>query len=284
MQRVSAIVTTKNAARTLQACLASIRNQSYGAIEIVVVDNASTDGTMQIAAALADTVLSAGPERSVQRNAGILAAGGHFVLILDADMVLDADVVSRCVEAYLREGGPVAVPEISFGSGYWSTCKAVERSCYTSDALVSAARFFERETVLRLGGYDESLTGPEDWDMSMRAAAGRRVVFANACIKHDEGHQTLIGLYRKKKYYGRSMRRFVAKHGREALLRVNPMRGSLMKGLPRLLSRPWLTPGIFCMKAVEFIGLAQGIITGTYAKPETIYRSSPYHTPKGDSL
>jgi glycosyltransferase involved in cell wall biosynthesis len=46
---VSIVIPTKNSARTLEKCLVSIKNQAYENIEIIVVDNYSTDGTYEIA-------------------------------------------------------------------------------------------------------------------------------------------------------------------------------------------------------------------------------------------
>ena len=46
--RISVIIVTYNAADTLQACLGSIYRQKYPAIEIIVIDGASTDGTIKI--------------------------------------------------------------------------------------------------------------------------------------------------------------------------------------------------------------------------------------------
>jgi glycosyltransferase involved in cell wall biosynthesis len=270
---ISLIVTTKNSQRTLAPCLESARRQDYKPIELIVVDNASTDATPEIARRFADAVIEIGPERSAQRNAGIKAAHGEYILILDADMVLDASVVRAALDASNGGAQAVVIPEESFGQGFWSACKAFERSFYERDALVSAARFFSRQRVLDAGGFDEALTGPEDWDLSMRVSGSVPVAFAAARILHDEGTQSLRSLYEKKYYYGRSMPAFVRKHGKDALKRMSPLRPSLMRGLGRMLRHPVLTGGLMVMKSTEFLG----IIAGTLARPrrsEALYRST----------
>jgi glycosyltransferase involved in cell wall biosynthesis len=270
---VSLIVTTKNSGRTLAAFLESARRQDYEPLELIVVDNRSTDGTVDIAQRFADIVIDAGPERSAQRNAGINAARGEYVMILDADMVLQRDVVTAAVAAARAGAEAVAIPERSFGDGFWSACKAFERSFYEDDTLVAAARFFRRDRVLALGGYDETLTGPEDWDMSMRAAGPSGITFAQTLILHDEGTQSLRNLYLKKYYYGRSMPAFVRKHGAEALKRISPLRGSLLRGVGSMLRHPVLAAGLTTMKSAELLGGAFGMLSARPASSDSIYRS-----------
>ena len=66
------VVPTKNAARTLRACLESIARQSVRCG--LVVDRGSVDDSKSIASGFADLVLNAAPNRSLQRNAGALPA------------------------------------------------------------------------------------------------------------------------------------------------------------------------------------------------------------------
>jgi glycosyltransferase involved in cell wall biosynthesis len=268
---VSAVVTTRNSARTLEACLRSVREQPGVDVELIVVDNASTDGTQAIASRYADAVLQVGPERSAQRNAGARRATRAYVAFFDSDMALEPNVLLRCVEAAERGSRAVAIPEHSFGEGFWAACKALERSFYVDDEVVSAARFFRREDVLACGGYDEELTGPEDWDLSMRIAGDQPLVFVDALIQHDEGRQSLAVLYDKKRYYGRSMPRFVRKHGREALHKINPWRSSLVTNLPAILRDPRLGAGLVLMKAIEMAGGIVGAFAGTGRIREAIY-------------
>lgn len=268
---VSAVVTTRNSARTLEACLRSIREQQGVLVELIVVDNASTDATQSIARQYADAVIQFGPERSAQRNAGARRGSRRYVAFFDSDMTLEPNVLLRCVEA--AEGGAraVAIPENSFGEGFWAECKCLERSFYHDDEIVSAARFFKRDDVLACGGYDEALTGPEDWDLSMRIARDQPLAFVDAMIQHDEGRQSLGVLYDKKRYYGRSMPRFVKKHGRQALRKLSPWRPSLVSNLPAILRDPRLGAGLIVMKSVEMAGGLIGAFAGTARIREAIY-------------
>ena len=104
MPLVSVVVPTKDVERTLQRCLASIRSQTYSAVELVVVDNFSTDQTFRVAQELADIAVQAGPERSAQRNLGIELATGDYILWIDADMVLTPHVVADAVSCRRARG------------------------------------------------------------------------------------------------------------------------------------------------------------------------------------
>jgi len=65
---VSVIVPTKNSSRTLERCSKSIKNQSYKNVEIIVVDNNSTDNTKEIAQKYTDKVFNVGPEKTTQKK------------------------------------------------------------------------------------------------------------------------------------------------------------------------------------------------------------------------
>lgn len=275
MDLISVVVTTKNSSRTLERCLSSVRRQDYPSVEVVVVDNESTDTTGGIARRFADVVLTAGPERSAQRNAGIRASTGVYVCIIDSDMYLEPNVLSACLRA-ITLGEAVAIPERSIGEGFWASCKSFERSFYLSDAMTAAARFFRRKTIEQHGLYDESLTGPEDWDMSMRVAGSAGVVFADAIILHDEGRLQLLPLLHKKYYYGRSMPQFVGKHGSLARKRLSPFRGSLVRALPRVLANPVIGLATVAMKVSELGALSLGTMDRRAHRPETVYQAKPH--------
>ena len=84
---VSVIVPTRNNERTLEATLRSVKEQSEPGVTLIVVDNASTDATKDIARRWADVYLEGGPERSAQRNRGIEAAQTPWIVWLDLSLI-----------------------------------------------------------------------------------------------------------------------------------------------------------------------------------------------------
>jgi len=262
--KVSVVIPTRDSARTLESCLQSVRAQTYRDLEVLVVDNGSTDGTPEIAARLADVLLAAGPERSAQRNAGARFATGPALLFVDSDMVLDPTVVEECAHAVTAGAEVVIISEESFGEGFWARCKRLERSCYVGDASIEAARFFSREIFDRVDGYDEGLVGGEDWDLHARVGrAGARVGRITARIWHDEGRLRLRDLVEKKFRYGKTLGRYVRKHPTLARRQLRLIRPAFLLHRSRLVRSPLLVSGIVVMKTAEGAAGAAGLIVAT---------------------
>jgi glycosyltransferase involved in cell wall biosynthesis len=181
---VSVIVTTKNEERNIETCLKSVTLQTYKKIEIIVVDNFSTDKTREIALKYTDKVYSKGPERSAQRNFGMIdIAKGKYVMFVDADMILSPCLVESCVkemeedyqssnlQPLISNLKPMTValhiPEIVLGKKYFSKVRRFERSFYNG-TVIDGARFFLKEAFIKVGGFDEGMSGPEDWDIDKK--------------------------------------------------------------------------------------------------------------------
>lgn len=258
--RVSFVVPTRNAARTLGACLESIRAQDHSDVESIVVDNSSSDGTREIAEDLADVTVTFGPERSAQRNRGARLAMGSVLVFADADMVFEpsiaADVHRLLGESGDRSIGAVVLPELAFGAGFLARCRRFEKELYLGDPAVEAARGFRRAQFLAVGGYDESLTGPEDWELAdrMRTTYGR-LARSSARLWHDEGRIDLRQAFRKKRYYGHGLAAYFARDRR-------PLRRRALLQPQRLARHPQLTAGLAVLKTVELSGAALGIAEG----------------------
>jgi arabinofuranan 3-O-arabinosyltransferase len=257
--QLTVVVPTRNNARTIQACLASIRTQRDVAVQLIVIDNHSADGTADLARALADTVLVAGPERSAQRNLGARMARGPLVAFIDSDMVVGPDVAREAVDALADASvAGVVIPERAVGQGFWVRCRDLEKQLCVGDPRVEAARVYRTADVLAAGGYDEALHAHEDWELADRVQRhhGGRIVRTTAHIDHDEGRISLRRQYAKKAYYGRGLRAYVARDGQRALRRLartGPLRRPTL-----LLARPHRTVGLAVLKAVELAGLLRG--------------------------
>ncbi len=100
--KVSVVIPVYNTEKYLEATLQSIRNQTCCEIEIIVIDDGSTDCSAEIVRRAADEdgriVLVSQPNRglSLARNAGIARASGEFVYFMDSDDLLEKDALETC--------------------------------------------------------------------------------------------------------------------------------------------------------------------------------------------
>ncbi|MBU0504072.1 MAG: glycosyltransferase [Candidatus Omnitrophota bacterium] len=217
MIEVSVIITTKNEAANIRDCLNSIKAQSFPRenIEVIIVDNNSVDETRKIAQVFTDKIFDHGPERSAQRNFGVNRAIGEYILYLDADMALSPMVISECVDKCRRENLiALYIPEQIVGKGFWIKVRNFERSFYNA-TVIDCVRFVRRDNILSISGFDESLTGPEDWDLDRKIRESGKVGIINSSINHNEGVFTLRKYLSKKSYYAANFRRYINKWGKD---------------------------------------------------------------------
>lgn len=265
---ISVIVTTRNNEPTLDACLRSIKEQTYEPLELLVVDNNSSDRTAEIAKQYTDLVFTKGPERSAQRNYAAAKANGTYVLIIDSDMELSENVVKDCVEAITQDDRTKAViiPEESFGEGFWAKCKKLERSFYVGQDAIEAARFFPRDLYLELGGYNEHMTGGEDWDLTRRIRARGSIARTDAYIFHNEGRPRFLRTVKKVHYYASNASAYFAENSKESALTSpsGPLhRYKLFFSQPgKLFKNPIVGLGMLLLKTTEYVAGALGLIQG----------------------
>ncbi|RLE87338.1 MAG: glycosyltransferase family 2 protein [Thermoprotei archaeon] len=211
---VSVIITTKDEEKNIENCLKSVINQTYKNIEIILVDNYSTDKTREIAKKYTDKIYLKGPERSAQRNYGAQKARGKYLLFLDADMILSPTVIEECVQKCEKEGYiALYIPERIIGEGFWIKVRDFERQFYTG-TVIDAVRFIRRDIFFKAGEFDEELTGPEDWDLDRRIRQLGKVGIISSPLYHNEGRFPVRKYLRKKKYYFEGIQKYVQKWGR----------------------------------------------------------------------
>src|SRR4030042_5320846 len=157
---ISIIIATRNEERNIENCLKSILAQTYPKekLEIIVVDNNSTDRTKEISRKYTDKIFNRGPERSSQKNFGVEKSEGEYFIHLDADMTLGENVVKECVEKVQNDGNIVAlyIPEIIAGDKFFSKVRRFERKFYDG-TVIDAVRFIKKEKFLQIGGVVEKL-------------------------------------------------------------------------------------------------------------------------------
>ena len=260
---VSVIITTKNSAATLSVLLVSIVKQNFKNTEIIVVDNFSTDKTEEISKQFTTRVFKKGPERSAQRNFGARKSKGKYLLILDSDMELQKNVIKECVDL-AKEGkiGAITIPEKTVGEGFIQNIRKFEREMYEGDSTIELARFYSKKIFLEVGGFDERLTGPEDYDLFYRVAKLVKIERIKSYILHHEEGLTLFKLLQKKFYYASKGALYAEKH--PELIKTQGtilFRKSYLKNYRKFIKDPITGLSFLIVRTLEMIWALSGYIS-----------------------
>ena len=182
---VSVVLPTKNRARTVGAAVRSVLGQTHSRLELIVVDDGSTDDTRAVLEALGDARLRILPlpesrGASGARNAGIAAAQGEWIAFQDSDDLWLPEKLRKQVECAAAHPDGVAVY-----TSYWrddgATRVALPRPGpgLDGDVLPRLARgnFITTQTLMvradvarRLGGFDLAFSALNDWEYALRLA------------------------------------------------------------------------------------------------------------------
>ena len=218
---LSVVITTRNEEANVANCIRAF-DGFRAEVEVIVVDNASTDRTKAIAAECGARVVEKGPERSAQRNVGWRLASADWVVVLDADMILPRETVEEILDCCRQPSTAFEgywIPEVRTGTGLRVKARNFERSFYDG-TCIDALRLFHKPVLEKTGGYDENLiAGPEDWELDIRVlATGAKCAVLKHHLIHNEKQLTLKRMLEKKAYYSKSMAAYQAKwNGHPAL-------------------------------------------------------------------
>jgi GT2 family glycosyltransferase len=200
MSRISVVIPSYNSARFLGAAIDSIAAQTRPPFEVIVVDDGSTDDTPRMLASLAASITTvirqANQGPAAARNAGIAAATGDLIALLDADDIALPDrlraqaaaleatphlsVVASGYEWIDESGSPLPWPYLS-----WRHHPELNelRGWLFDCPIIPSATLFRRSAWDEVGGFDERLIGPEDWDFWMRLVlAGQKFAWEDSVV------------------------------------------------------------------------------------------------------
>jgi glycosyltransferase involved in cell wall biosynthesis len=258
---VTIIVPTKNSSETLDKCLQSVHCQTHEKIEIVIVDNFSSDRTLEIARRYTDKVYSKGPERSTQVNFGVEKASGKYIYRVDSDFILDPNIVhDALVEAENKKHGAILIhntsdPTVSF----WAKVRKFERDMYDSDNLNVAVRFIRKDVFLDVGGFDVSMVAGEDYDLHNRILKKYTIGRIAAKEIHLGEPRTLGEVARKHYYYGKTINLFLAKNKERGIRQVSPLRMAYIRNYKVFMSQPFMTLGFIVYQVVRYSSSILGL-------------------------
>jgi glycosyltransferase involved in cell wall biosynthesis len=190
---ISVIMPCYNSAKTLESSIASVLLQTYEHLELIVVDDGSTDSSPELLSRLKDKdmriVAIFGENRGAgpARNVGIRAARGRYVAFLDSDDTWAGDCLEKLCD------GLIAHPEAALTYCGWQNLGLDPKMCmphippdYEEGDKVEVflracpwpihAALVKREVLVEFGGFDEQWTSCMDFDLWLRLGAFRTVV------------------------------------------------------------------------------------------------------------
>ena len=182
---VSVVVPAYNAERTIGASLASIAAQTVTELEVIVVDDGSTDDTVRVAQAAGSrdlrVICQANAGHAAARNTGICAARGRYVAFLDADDLWLPDKLQRQIDEIqrnpkmraLQTGAARVDNELRL---LWiehcrpSADQLWDTLCFRNMPGLMSTLLIERALFEEVGLFDPSLVILQDWDLALRLA------------------------------------------------------------------------------------------------------------------
>lgn len=202
--RASIIIPAHNAEATLAECLKACLNQDHPALEVIVVDDGSTDATPRIAQEYPVHYIRqelSGP--AAARNRGAQEAQGRFLVYTDADCVPARDWLGRLLDGFDEDtvavGGTYTNAERGNLLADFVHEEIVMRHATFKDEVDFLGSFnvaYRQEAFASAGGFDESFKAAsgEDNDLSYRLQALGKLRFApDARVAHH--HPTRVGPY-----------------------------------------------------------------------------------------
>jgi glycosyltransferase involved in cell wall biosynthesis len=261
---VSVIVPTKNSVAFLVACLESIKHQTYAAIELIVVDNYSTDDTKEIARRYTKGVYEWGPERSAQVNFGVRQATGEYVYKVDSDFVLEPLVVEHCVREVGKGVDAVVVhnsPDVRIS--WIARVRKFEVDMYKYDITHSSARFVAKRVYQDIGGFNENVTAGEDYDFQNRLNAGGYKTGFIAPEALHLGEPTSLWKHMRKYYrYGIEFVAYAERNRSASRVQLSFFRGVYMRNWRKFVRHPVRASAFIAYNCCKFAFGGTGFVVG----------------------
>lgn len=235
--RVTVLMPVRNEENYIVAAIRSVLSQTEQSIELLVIDGMSTDRTAELVHSVGDDRVSvlSNPRRTIPcaLNIGLAAARGQFVARIDAHSTVNESYLSRALAVLDADPGVAAVGGKRLGVARTPTGRAIAAALASPFGVGNSINHYAthaqdtdhasfamtRIGVAReVGGWDESLTVNEDVDFDHRILAlGHRIRFDPDMEIHWQVRETLPGLARQYRRYGRGKAAMVRKNGRSAV-------------------------------------------------------------------
>ena len=198
---VTIITPAYNAEEHILKCVESVRQQSYSAVEHIVVDDGSSDRTVEIVESCEGVTLVRQENKGAPtaRNNGLKLAKGDYVKFLDADDIL----VEGALEAQMKVAEELSAKEIGYGyveafnSDGWTELR---RCPFTRESqvvdlimkgMLTSCPLYPVSALREIGGFDVRFSSRQEWDLNLRLwLAGNKFVQSDIFIYRYRVHES----------------------------------------------------------------------------------------------
>ena len=217
---VTILVPAYNEGPVIESAVRSLLDLDYGAYEILVIDDGSTDDTYARASALEGrygrvtvrVVSKANAGKASALNTGIALARHDFVLCMDGDSRLDRGTLRSAMRHFTDEriGAVAGNVKVVNRDTLWTRLQALEYIeglnmarraqgfLRSVNVIPGPIGIFRRRTLLDVGGYDTD-TYAEDADLTLKVlTAGWQVVYEDGAIAYTEAPESLLDLIKQR--------------------------------------------------------------------------------------
>jgi glycosyltransferase involved in cell wall biosynthesis len=205
---VSVIIPTYNRSNLLANALASVLAQTYANLEVIVVDDGSTDDTCDYVASLSDPrmkLVRASHSGHIPRvrNTGIALARGEWVAFLDSDDAWLPTKLERQLQAIGDSNAAWSYTRYEHVSaGGWRAVSGniVEQILTAQTAVTICSILVSGALLQQLGGFDEQPGLREDFELVLRLAAAGAAIAVPETLLHVREHEKRITATRTEPY------------------------------------------------------------------------------------
>ena len=198
---VSICIPVRNAARTIERAIESILDQSYPAIELVVVDGGSSDGTLETLMGFEKIdILYTGSDKNAEEaiNRAICLSTGNLFCIVGADDWITRDHISHCVSRLIEAKADLVIPALAMVTENVTDFLALDKLkstvMYEMPVLPGIGWVATRKLFETVGLFNTSIKVASDFDFLLRAVrAGSTIDYEpNIYYHHTTGGNSMV--------------------------------------------------------------------------------------------
>jgi glycosyltransferase involved in cell wall biosynthesis len=276
--RVSVIVPTYNEEDVIKGCLKSLDKQNYKDFEVIVVDDGSTDKTLE---RIQDTkygirVFKQGHKGAgAARNRGVKHAKGDILVFIDADMTFDKNFIKKLIDPIVKSEaiGTFSKEEYLANKDIvWARCWNINRG-FPVDRMhpvdypdtQKVFRAITKKAFEKAGGFDEKAGYTDDWSLAERL--GKEAVVAPGAVFYHRNPETLGDVFIQSRWMTKRRYKLGVIGSLIALIRVS-LPVSAVLGIVKAITHQ--LPAFVFFKIISdagsFLGILEYLFLGKVSK------------------